>query len=94
MSQSDICFIIDKFEIFINKNANVQYTSFKQKEIARLLEKKVFQVVISKDVSSNTQIFNSCFINKIKNPDIDKVYKKSCLVIWVSNDKDKNFILT
>ena len=47
----------------------------------RLLKKSVFKVVISKDVPSNAWIFNSYFVDKVKNADINKVYKKSRLVI-------------
>lgn len=94
MSQLDICFVIDEFDIFINKNADAQYIVFKQKEIVGLLKKKVFKVVTFEDVLSNTQIFNSRFVNKIKNLGIDKAYKKSRLVVQAYNNKNKNLILT
>lgn len=76
--------MIDKFDVFINKNADpqqIQYTEFRQKEIAGLLEKRVFKVVTTANIFNNAQIFNSCFIDKIKNPNTDKAYEKSCLVI-------------
>lgn len=94
MSQLDIYFIIDNLNIFINKNTNIQYIASKQKEIAGLLKKKVFKVITFKDVSNNTQIFNSCFIDKIKNLNTDKTYKKSCLVGQAYNDKGKDHVLT
>ncbi len=81
---SDICFLINKFDMFINKNADdklVQYITSRQKEVARLFEKGVFKIVTINDISSNAQIFNSCFVNKIKNPNTDKAYKKSRLII-------------
>lgn len=37
---------------------------------------------------SNVQIFKSCFINGIKNPGTDKLYKQDY------NDKDKKHVLT
>lgn len=37
-SQSDICFVKNKFDKFIKKGADAQYTTFKQKEIVGLLE--------------------------------------------------------
>lgn len=55
----------------------VQYTTFGQKKIARLLDKGVFKVVTIDSILSNTQIFNSRFIDKMKNSDIDKGYEKS-----------------
>lgn len=66
---------------------------FRQKKIARLLKKKVFKVTTSKDVLSNIQIFNSHFVNKIKNVGTDKAYDKNCLVVQAFNNKDKNLIL-
>ncbi len=53
---SDICFLIDRFDEFINKTAYkkpTQYTISRQKKITGLLKKKVFKVVITKDISNN-----------------------------------------
>ena len=83
--------------MFINKNADTQpaqYTASQQKEVTRLLEKEVFKAVTSKDVPSNARIFNSCFVNEIKNLGIDKAYEKSRLVVQVYNDQKKELILT
>lgn len=71
---------MDKFDIFIYKNAvaqSAEYTVSRQKEITELLEKDIFKVVITKDISSNVQIFNFRFVNKIKNLGTDKIYKKN-----------------
>lgn len=92
-SPSDICFIMDEFDIFINKDADAQCTASRQKAIAGLVEKRVFKVIISEDVPSNTQIFNSCFVNEIKNPGSDKAYEKKRLVVQAYNDKDKDLVL-
>lgn len=96
------------FDIFTNghKNANLsKHFAFKQKKIAGPFKKEIFKVIISKKVAipkkitskkvlTNTQIFNSCFIDKIKNPSIHNNYKKSCLIKQVYNEKDKIFVLT
>ena len=79
----DICFLIDELNVFI-KNTDMppaQYTASRQKKIAGLLEKDIFKVVTSADILSNTQIFNSRYINKIKYVGIDKAYEKSKLVV-------------
>ena len=92
----DICFLIDKFDVFINKNSDAhlaQYTASRQKEITGLLEKGVFKIVTSKDVLSNTRIFNSQIVDKIKNAGIDKTYKKSWLVVQAYNDQKKDLVL-
>lgn len=49
--------------------------------MAKLFEKNICKIIITKDVLSNIQIFSSYFIIKIKNQNIDKVYKKNWLVI-------------
>ena len=81
---SSICFFIDEFDVFINKNSDVypaQYTTSRQKEIMEILEKGVFKVVTSKDVLSNARILNSRFVDEVKNVGTDKAYEKSWLVV-------------
>ena len=93
---SNICFLIDESDVFI-KNTDVlpiQYTASRQKEITEVYEKGVFKVVTTNSISSNAQIINSRFVDKIKNPDIDKEYKKSQLIVQAYNDKEKNLVLT
>lgn len=93
----DIYFLIDNFDIFIHTNTNeksAQYTTSKQKKVAGLLKKNVFEIVIFDSNSSNARIFNPRFIDNIKNPSINKAYKKSLLVIQVYNEKEKDFVLT
>jgi hypothetical protein len=46
------------------------------------------------DVSSNARIFDSRFVNEIKNLDIDKAFEKSRLIVQAFDDSDKNLILT
>lgn len=45
------------------------------------LEKDVSKIVTSKDVLSNARIFNSYFVDRLKNISTDKTYEKSWLVI-------------
>ena len=71
-----------------------QYTVSRQKEVTRLLEKEVFKVITFKDVPSNTRIFNSHFVDKIKNLGTDKAYEKSRLVVQAYNDQEKDLVLT
>lgn len=88
---------MDKFDIFINKNANIlstQYTASRQKEITGLLEKGVLKVVTTEDIPSNTQIFNSYFVDEMKNSGTDKAYEKSQLVVQAYNNKEKDLVLT
>lgn len=51
-----------------------------------LLEKCIFKIITLKNILNNAWIFNSCFINKLKNAGIDNAYEKSWLVIQVYNN--------
>jgi phosphorylcholine metabolism protein LicD len=46
------------------------------------------------NVSINARIFDSRFVNEIKNLDIDKEFKKSRLIVQAFDDSNKNLILT
>ena len=79
------------------KNTNIlpaQYTASRQKEITGLLEKDVFRVVTTTDIPTNAWIFNSYFVDEVKNAGIDNAYKKNWLVVQVYNDQEKDFVLT
>ena len=92
---SDICFPMNESDVFI-KNTEApmaQYIASRQKDIAGLLEKGVFKVVPTDSILSNAQIFNSRFVDEIKNPGTDKAYEKSRLVVQAYNDKEKDLVL-
>lgn len=73
---------VNKFDTLTNKNT----------KIVKLFEKYVFKVVISnkavtpKEVRPSTEVFESGFVNEIKNPGIHKAYNKCYLVLQASND--------
>ncbi len=70
-----------------------------QKEIQGLFEKDDFKfltpnkVVTPEKVPSSTQVFNPRFVDYIKDPCTDKVYKKSRLVVHAYNDEKKSLAL-
>lgn len=87
---------MNKYDIYINKDIDTQLPeliTFKQKKIAKLLEKKVFKAINSKKILKNIDSFNSYFVIKIKNLYINKTNEKSQLVIQASSN-NKNHILT
>lgn len=51
------------------------------------------EVVISEKILGNAQEFNSCFVNKIRNPCIKKAYEKTRPVIQTPHDKVENLML-
>lgn len=61
--------------------------------IVELLEKNIFKVITFEKIPIDAQLFNSQFINKIKNLGIKKVFEKSYLLKQAYNNKNKNLIL-
>jgi hypothetical protein len=74
-------------------NSN-QFVISRQKEIKGLLEKGVFELVNPKDIPQSNRVFNSRFVDEIKNPGTDKAFEKSRLVVQAYNDPEKDLVLT
>lgn len=70
------------------------FTESRQKEINGLMEKGVFQVIPISQVPRNTRIFNSRFVDEVKNIGTAAAYEKSRLVVQAYNDHEKETILT
>ncbi len=79
--------------IFNIISSDSSFIAFRQKEIVDLLEKDVFLSVNKKNVSSNIRIFNSRFVDEVKNSDTEKAFEKFRLVIQAFNDQKKILIL-
>ncbi len=99
MYPEQVKILSDEIDTFTNKHADVRLSASGQKEIQGLLEKDVFKVVtLDKDVTpeevpSSTQVFDSRFVDDIKDPCTDKAYEKSRPVVHVYNDEKKNLVL-
>ena len=70
------------------------FAAARQSEVAGLLEKEVFQVVDRNSVPQGTRIFNSRFVDEIKNKGTEKAFQKSRLVVQAYNDQEKELVLT
>ena len=70
------------------------FVESRQKEMNGLLEKGVFEVVSISEVPKNIRIFNSRFVDEIKNIGTANAFEKSRLVVQAYNDHDKMSILT
>jgi hypothetical protein len=79
--------------IFNIISVDSSFIVFRQKEIVDLLEKDVFLSVNKKNVSSNIRIFNSRFVDEVKNSDTEKAFEKFRLVIQTFNDQNKILVL-
>jgi hypothetical protein len=62
------------------------YTDSRRKELNGLLEKGVFGLVDIADVPQEVRIFNSRFVDQIKDAGTDKAFEKSRLVVQAYND--------
>jgi hypothetical protein len=62
--------------------------------VAGLLEKGVFEAVDPETVPKGVRIFNSRFVDEVKNQGTDKAYKKSRLVVQAYNNLEKDIVLT
>ena len=71
-----------------------QFKASRQKEITGLLEKGVFELIDPQEVPAGVRIFNSRFVDEIKNRGTDKAFEKSRLVVQAYNDHEKNVVLT
>lgn len=69
------------------------FTESRHKKINGLLKKDAFEVVAISDVPSGMRIFNSRFVDEIKN-DTAIAFEKSRLVVQAYNDHGKDAILT
>ena len=72
--------------VFIQGGALPTFTESRQKEINGLLEKGVFETINIADIPKGVRIFNSWFVDEIKNPGTDKAFEKSRLVVQAYND--------
>src|SRR5579871_5780926 len=70
------------------------FTESRRKEIKRLLERGVFTIVNEADIPQDIRIFNSRFVDEIRNSGTNEAYEKSRLVVQAYDDQNKNMILT
>jgi hypothetical protein len=71
-----------------------QFKESRQKEIDGLLEKGVFATVPLSTVPNGIRIFNSRFVDEVKNAGTSTAFEKSRLVVQAYNDTEKELVLT
>jgi hypothetical protein len=69
-----------------------QFTESRLAEVQGLLEKGVFEVATT--VPEGTRIFNSRFVDEVKNKGTNKALNKSRLVVQAYHDQEKHTVLT
>jgi hypothetical protein len=70
------------------------FAASRQLEVVGLIEKDVFQAVDRNSIPKGTRIFNSRFVDEVKNKGTDKAFEKSRLVVQAYNDLEKDIVLT
>ena len=70
------------------------FVKSRKKEINELFEKGCFEIISASDVFHGIRIFNSRFVDEIKNIGTIDAYEKSRLVMQTYNDDDKTEMLT
>ena len=80
--------------VFLQDEASPSFEDSRRKELNGLLEKGVFEVVNISDIPLGVRIFNSRFVDEIKNPGTDKAFEKSRLVVQAYYDHGKDLVLT
>jgi hypothetical protein len=78
--------------IFLQNDA--KYEDSRQAKITSLLKKGIFEVIPKSEVLGGSRIFNSRFVNKVKNKGTKNERKKLRLVVQAYNDDKKRLILT
>jgi Reverse transcriptase (RNA-dependent DNA polymerase) len=71
-----------------------QFASSRQKELTGLLNNRVFEVVRLVDIPFGTRIFNSRFVDEVKNEGTADAFEKSRLVVQAYRDGEKDTVLT
>ena len=92
MYLKQVTIVTDEFDTFINKHTDAELSTSRQKQIQKLFKKDIFKLVILNKIPGSTQVFNFYFVDNIKDPCINKVDEKSCLIAYAYNDEKNDFI--
>ena len=85
--QNDL--LMQNMQISTSSSIPVPFVKSRKKEINGLFEKGCFEIVSTFDVFHEVRVFNSRFVDEIKNIDTVDAYEKSRLVMQTYNDQDK-----
>jgi Cu2+-containing amine oxidase len=83
------------YEHFLQLDANVeQFAESRHAEVLGLIAKDVFEITTKSEVLRGSRIFNSRFVDEVKNKGTSKEFMKSRLVVQAYNDDEKRLVLT
>ena len=67
--------------IFKSISSSANFQTFRLKEFNKLLKKGVFEIIYIDNLFTKTRVFESRFMNQMKNEGIEKAFEKSRLII-------------
>lgn len=80
--------------VFLKNNTfKPSFNKLQRKKINGLLEKDAFIVISISDILSGIKIFNSCFVDEIKNKGIATAFEKSRFIIQAYDNSGKEKII-
>ena len=85
--QNDL--LMQNMQILVSTSISTPFVKSRKKEINGLFEKNCFEIVSTFDVFHGIRIFNSRFVDEIKNIGTVDAYEKSRLVMQTYNDQNK-----
>ena len=85
---------IANIAIYLQKNGSTQFSTSQQKEVIGLFKKGVFKIIKLYNIPKGVRLFNSQFVDEIKNKGTNKAFKKSRLVVQAYNNLEKELVLT
>ena len=75
-------------------HSHSNFQASRLRKLNNLLEKEIFEIMNKQDIPAEARVFNSRFVNQIKNKGTEKVFEKSRLIIQAFNNLGKYKILT
>ena len=93
---TDIIIYISKFisPPFKSISSFINFQTFRLKKLNELFEKRIFEIIYIDNLLIEARVFESRFVNQMKNEEIEKAFEKSRLIIQAFNDSKKQKILT
>ena len=90
--QNDL--LMQNMQISTPISISISFVKSRKKEINELFEKNCYEIVSTFDVFHEIRIFNSRFVDEIKNINTIDAYEKFRLVMQTYNDQNKTEMLT
>ena len=68
---------------------SINFQTSRLKKLNELLEKRVFEIIYIDDFFTKARVFESRFVNQMKNEGIEKTFEKLRFIIQTFNNSEK-----